>query len=139
MVHCIVGKMCPQMVGHLLTWWGLGPTRPTRRYATGAQSSSTALLQLAGCCCRQRSRKKMWATSARYQATVSGRLRSLSWLECSVVTSLHSSQLSERNRPLTVAWYLADVAHIFFLDRCRQQQPASCKRAVLELWALALA
>ena len=26
--------MCPQMVGHLLTWWGLGPTRPTRRYAT---------------------------------------------------------------------------------------------------------
>ena len=22
------------MVGHLLTWWGLGPTRPTRRYAT---------------------------------------------------------------------------------------------------------
>ena len=26
--------MCPQMMGHLLTWWGLGPTRPTRRYAT---------------------------------------------------------------------------------------------------------
>ena len=53
------------------------------------------------------------------------------------VCQLDSSQLSERNRPLTVAWYLADVAHIFFLDRCRQQQPASCKRAVLELWALA--
>ena len=29
----------------------------------------------------------MWATSARYQATVSGRLRSLSWLECSDVNN----------------------------------------------------
>ena len=24
----------PLMVGHLLTWWGLAPTGPTRRYAT---------------------------------------------------------------------------------------------------------
>ena len=36
MVHCIVAQDVPtNMVGHLLTWWGLGPTRPTRRYATG--------------------------------------------------------------------------------------------------------
>ena len=30
------GGAPPDLVGHLLTWWGLGPTRPTRRYATGA-------------------------------------------------------------------------------------------------------
>ena len=28
------GGAPPDLVGHLLTWWGLGPTRPTRRYAT---------------------------------------------------------------------------------------------------------
>ena len=41
-VHCIVAQDVPTNVGHLLTWWGLGPTRPTRRYATAEKSIKVA-------------------------------------------------------------------------------------------------